>query len=72
MTFGECCKSMGLMMPFKCKVETEKLKECMGKWFYDEHFVNECTEIYLDQRSEYRRTGISKKQRDKMTAEESR
>lgn len=64
--FESCCKEHGLMMTFRCKDQTAKLKECMAKWFYDEKFVAECTQIYLDQRSEYRRTGISKKDRERM------
>lgn len=51
-------------MTFQCKPETNDLKECMGRWFFDEQFNEECKQIYLDQRSEYRRTGISKKKRE--------
>lgn len=61
--FEECCKKEGLMMSFRCKPQTSDLKVCMGRWFYDEQFNEECKQIYLDQRSEYRRTGISKKKR---------
>lgn len=68
-TFGECCKSKGILMTFKCKEETAQLKECLGKWFHDDDFREECTQVYLDQRSEFRRTGISKKQREKMERE---
>lgn len=51
-------------MTFKCKPQTNVLKECMGRWFHDEQFNEECKQIYLDQRSEYRRTGIPKKKRE--------
>lgn len=67
--FEKCAKESGLLMPFKCRAPTDKLKECMAYWFYNEEFVNECTQMYLDERSEYRRTGISKKQREQMAAE---
>lgn len=42
----------------------------MAFWYYNEEFVKECTQLYLDERSEFRRTGISKKQKARMTAEE--
>lgn len=56
-------------MSFKCKPQTEQLKQCMARWFYDEKFIEECTQVYLDQRSEYRRTGITKKERERMAAQ---
>lgn len=40
------------------------MKECLTYWYRNPEFVNKCTEEYLDERSEYRRTGIKKK--DKM------
>jgi COX assembly protein 1 len=40
------------------------MKTCMKKWYYDQDFIKECTELYLEERSEYRRTGISKKHRN--------
>lgn len=68
--FEKCAKGSGILMPFKCQGPTDKLKECMKYWFYNDEFINECTNMYLDERSEYRRTGISKKQKDRMAAEE--
>lgn len=64
--FEKCCKATGLMMAFKCRPQTAILKECMGRWYYDDAFFEECKQVYLDQRSEYRRTGISKKQKERM------
>lgn len=61
--FEECCKKEGLLMTFRCKPQTNDLKKCMGHWFHDTQFNEECTQFYLDQRSEYRRTGIQKKKR---------
>lgn len=57
-------------MSFRCKSQTNQLKECMARWFYDEQFIQECTQIYLDQRTEYRLTGISKKQRERQEKEQ--
>jgi len=39
------------------------MKECMEKWYHNEDFIQECTEQYLNERSEFRKTGIPKKQR---------
>lgn len=66
--FEKCCKENGLLITFKCKEPTSKLKECMAHWFYNEDFNQECRNIYLEQRSEYRRTGISKKQKERLAA----
>lgn len=61
--FESCCKSNSLMMVFNCRKENETLKECQAKWYKNDQFVSECTEIYLKQRAEYRRTGLTVKQR---------
>lgn len=52
-------------MPFKCQPQNNKMKDCLAKWYYNDEFKNECTQMYLEDRSEYRRTGISKKQRER-------
>lgn len=51
-------------MIIMCRKENEKMKACMEKWYYNDDFIKECTEQYLNERSEYRRTGMSKKQRN--------
>lgn len=61
--FGDCAKEAGLSMFFKCRKENEVLKECLAKWFNDAAFREECTEQYLAERAEYRKTGVTKKQR---------
>lgn len=61
--FEKCCKSTGISMVVKCRLENEELKKCSMRWFRDEKFREECTQIYLDQRMEYRRTGVTKKQK---------
>ncbi|OAD52424.1 COX assembly mitochondrial protein like protein, partial [Eufriesea mexicana] len=58
--FSECCKNANFLMPFKCKEENTKLLTCLGKWFNDPDFREKCTQEYLEERSEYRRTGINK------------
>lgn len=37
------------------------MRSCLQRWFQDENFIAECTNQYLDKRSEYRRTGIGAK-----------
>ncbi|XP_055710351.1 COX assembly mitochondrial protein homolog [Phlebotomus papatasi] len=62
--FEQCCKDKGLLMVFSCRKENEKLKNCLTKWYQDETFKSECRQIYLDERTEFRRTGIMKKHRN--------
>lgn len=61
--FEKCAQANGILMPFKCQPQNNKMKECLAYWFYNEDFQAECTQIYLDERSDYRRTGVSKKER---------
>lgn len=61
--FTECCKENGLLMMFKCRGENCKLKECLTKWYNDEDFKEHCKNLYLTERSNYRRTGIPTKTR---------
>lgn len=62
--FTKCCVDTGLLMVVKCRKENADLKECLTDWYTNEEFKEQCTEEYLAERSEYRRTGIGKKQRD--------
>lgn len=59
--FTKCCVDTGFFMVVKCRKENADLKECLTRWYNDEEFKKECTEEYLQERSEYRRTGIGKK-----------
>ncbi|XP_062549249.1 COX assembly mitochondrial protein homolog [Armigeres subalbatus] len=59
--FETCCKESKLLMVVKCRKQNEALKECSLRWYNNEQFKSECTEIYLAERSEFRRTGIPKK-----------
>lgn len=63
--FSKCCKENGFKMTFKCRDENRALWNCVEKWFFDEEFKEKCTQEYLKERSEYRRTGIPTKQREK-------
>lgn len=63
--FAKCCKDAGLLMTWKCKAETKTFNECLIRWYKDENLIKECTEQYLKERSEYRRTGIKQKHKKK-------
>lgn len=54
-------------MPWKCRGENAKLQECLKYWFNNQEFRDYCTEQYLSERSEYRRTGIPPKKLDRKT-----
>ncbi|GBP16754.1 COX assembly mitochondrial protein homolog [Eumeta japonica] len=58
--FGKCCVDNSLLMVVKCRKENQIMKDCLLRWYYDEGFKNYCTEEYLKERSEYRRTGKKK------------
>lgn len=62
--FVKCCKDASLAMVYKCRTENTNLKACLTRWYQDESFRQLCTEEYLKERSEYRRTGIGKKQKE--------
>lgn len=54
-------------MPFKCREENNKMQECLKYWFRNKEFRDLCTEEYLNDRSEFRRTGIPPKKLDRKT-----
>ncbi|XP_059052589.1 COX assembly mitochondrial protein homolog [Achroia grisella] len=58
--FEKCCKDSSIFMVVKCRKENTSLKDCLTKWYHNEDFKKQCTEEYLKERSEYRRTGIKK------------
>ncbi|CAD1469360.1 unnamed protein product, partial [Heterotrigona itama] len=58
--FSECCKKANFLMGFKCQKENSALKECLTLWYNDSDFKEQCTQEYLDERSEYRRTVLQK------------
>ncbi|XP_013148236.1 PREDICTED: COX assembly mitochondrial protein homolog [Papilio polytes] len=58
--FNQCCKESSLLMVIKCRDENSVMKSCLASWYNNEDFRQACTEEYLNQRSEYRRTGVKK------------
>ncbi|KAF0304666.1 COX assembly mitochondrial [Amphibalanus amphitrite] len=64
-TFSRCCNENGLTMVYKCRKENEALRSCLTRWYEDPAFRQECTDIYLDERSAYRATGLKAKLRRK-------
>lgn len=58
--FNQCCKESSLLMVIKCRDENSVMKSCLASWYNNEDFRQSCTEEYLNQRSEYRRTGVKK------------
>ncbi|XP_035773913.1 COX assembly mitochondrial protein homolog [Anopheles albimanus] len=59
--FEDCCKDSGLFMVAKCQTPNDALKACSMRWYQDEQFKRECTEIYLEERKLFRETGLPKK-----------
>lgn len=53
-------------MVFKCRKENSALKSCLEKWYFDDDFRERCTKEYLEERSEFRRTGITQKQKKRL------
>ncbi|XP_041360658.1 COX assembly mitochondrial protein homolog [Gigantopelta aegis] len=66
--FGACAKEMGLLMPFRCRKEAKQLKHCLKDAYADKEFAKRCEEEYLQERSEYRRTGIKMKHKKVLEA----
>ncbi|XP_071447522.1 COX assembly mitochondrial protein homolog [Hetaerina americana] len=66
--FTECCRESSYAMVLLCRKENSRLKECLTQWYENEEFRNQCTEEYLRERSEYRRTGFVKKHREFLKA----
>ncbi|NP_001140193.1 COX assembly mitochondrial protein homolog [Bombyx mandarina] len=58
--FEKCCKDASLLMVVKCRSPNAALKDCLSNWYNNEEFKKICTEEYLKERSEYRRTGVKK------------
>jgi COX assembly protein 1 len=64
--FESCCKKYNLLMVVSCRKQNDAMKSCFMQWYNDEAFKKECTQTYLDDRAEFRRTGLTKKQRIKL------
>lgn len=63
--FTECCKNNSVLMVLSCRKENNALKNCLTKWYEDEDFKAECRKEYLAERSEFRRTGIRQKDKQR-------
>ncbi|CAF2547844.1 unnamed protein product [Rotaria sp. Silwood2] len=59
--FGQCGEKHGVWSFVKCRKEVKAMNDCLAKWFNDENFREECTQIYLAERTIYRETGILRK-----------
>ncbi|KAL3891466.1 hypothetical protein ACJMK2_003728 [Sinanodonta woodiana] len=63
--FEKCAKEAGLLLPFKCRPQAKSLEKCLIGWYENEEFKEQCKQEYLEERSEYRRTGIRQKTKRK-------
>ena len=61
--FTECCKASNILMAYYCREENTQMQDCQTRWYRDKAFHDECKEQYLQERREYRLTGIPKKHR---------
>ncbi|KFD56472.1 hypothetical protein M514_02576 [Trichuris suis] len=53
----KCMSQFGFSRIWRCYKTRDTLNTCLLRWYYDPDFVQECTIEYLNDRSEYRRTG---------------
>lgn len=58
--FEKCCKESSLSMVITCRKQNALLKDCLSNWYQNDDFRCICTEEYLKERGEFRRTGIKK------------
>ncbi|CDW53824.1 COX assembly mitochondrial protein [Trichuris trichiura] len=66
----KCMSQFGMSRIWRCYKTRDTLNTCLLSWYYDPDFVQECTVEYLEDRSEYRRTGrMSERLRKQMGAE---
>ncbi|KAF4524481.1 hypothetical protein B566_EDAN013096 [Ephemera danica] len=68
--FSDCCSGASLAMVISCRRQNDALRDCLTHWYNDEQFKSECKQQYLKERSEFRRTGLQKKIRDAIRAED--
>ncbi|CAF1441976.1 unnamed protein product [Adineta ricciae] len=59
--FGKCGEQHGAWSFLKCRKEVKAMNECLKKWFHDPDFREDCTQMYLAERTKYRETGILSK-----------
>ncbi|ESN91938.1 hypothetical protein HELRODRAFT_90227, partial [Helobdella robusta] len=56
--FVDCSKQYGLLLPLMCRQQNKEMQKCTMKWYQDEEYRKVVTERYLQERSEFRRTGV--------------
>ncbi|CAL4216942.1 unnamed protein product, partial [Meganyctiphanes norvegica] len=61
--FTKCCHDSSYGMVIKCRPQNTKLWDCLTHWYNDEGLRERCKNEFLEERSEFRRTGLTKKQR---------
>ncbi|XP_045153521.1 COX assembly mitochondrial protein homolog [Echinops telfairi] len=61
--FTKCCKDSGILMVVKCRKENSTLKACLTAHYTDPAFYEECKMEYLQEREEFRKTGVPAKKR---------
>jgi len=64
--FGECAKEQRFLMPFKCREQGRRMQKCLEAAYQDPDFIAMCTQEYLRERSEYRRTGVKAKNQQRL------
>ncbi|CAH2043678.1 unnamed protein product, partial [Iphiclides podalirius] len=58
--FNQCCLDSSIFMVVKCREENSIMKSCLTSWYQNDDFKKLCTEEYLKERSEYRKSGVKK------------
>ncbi|XP_068218803.1 COX assembly mitochondrial protein homolog [Palaemon carinicauda] len=66
--FTKCCKGSGVAMVYKCRPENTALWNCLEVWYNDDQLKERCKKEYLEERTEFRRTGLTKKERQRLQA----
>lgn len=51
----------GFMAFMTCKPPLNEMNSCLSKYYGDKDFRQECENMYLERRSNYRRTGVMEK-----------
>uniref|UniRef100_A0A8D8LW75 COX assembly mitochondrial protein n=1 Tax=Cacopsylla melanoneura TaxID=428564 RepID=A0A8D8LW75_9HEMI len=62
----KCGREHGWKGVFNCRDQNNKMKECMGYWYKNDTFRQEVTELYLKERSNYRKTGLTKQMKQEL------
>lgn len=61
--FNLCCKDSGLFMVLKCREQNAALKGCLTVHYKDPAFFEECKREYIQEKMEFKKTGIPSKNR---------